>query len=196
MQKEENLDLIKKLASTKVDTSLFSSSRSLGIAKPKREVLAQALAETRAGINVENNREILYKKEDDDIESDESDVSVGSVSINVLRHDTGAMPKNTFGSGLKRPLDADAGVQSVVKKWPRLKKAKSAIQSGAEIPWEGFDSTEEPPSLTSSTGTQTDFDHDEFYESDIPEESSSSEESTSDDGEDSREDRKERYVHS
>ena len=63
LKKEENLALLKKLASQKVDTSLFQSSRKLGSGTDtKRESLKRALAESRAGIDVEKNERLLLEK--------------------------------------------------------------------------------------------------------------------------------------
>jgi ATP-dependent RNA helicase DHX37/DHR1 len=65
LKKEENLELLKKLASQshKVDTSLFQSSKKLGSgADTKREALRRALAERRAGVDVEKNEGLLFEE--------------------------------------------------------------------------------------------------------------------------------------
>ncbi|KNG50425.1 deah-box rna helicase [Stemphylium lycopersici] len=63
LKKEENLELLKKLASQKVDTSLFQSSKKLGRgADTKREALKRALAESRAGIDVDKNEGLLLEE--------------------------------------------------------------------------------------------------------------------------------------
>lgn len=63
LKKEENLALLKKLASTKVDTSLFQSSKKLGSgSNSKREALRRALAEHNAGIDVEKNERLLFEE--------------------------------------------------------------------------------------------------------------------------------------
>ncbi|KAJ4350978.1 putative ATP-dependent RNA helicase DHR1 [Ascochyta clinopodiicola] len=65
LKKEENLELLKKLASQshKVDTSLFQSSKKLGSGgDTKREALRRALAERRAGIDVEKNEGLLFEE--------------------------------------------------------------------------------------------------------------------------------------
>ncbi|KAJ8113651.1 hypothetical protein OPT61_g4262 [Boeremia exigua] len=65
LKKEENLELLKKLASQsrKVDTSLFQSSKKLGSGSDtKREALKRALAERQAGINVEKNEGLLFEE--------------------------------------------------------------------------------------------------------------------------------------
>ncbi|KAF7448074.1 Pre-mRNA-splicing factor ATP-dependent RNA helicase PRP16 [Pyrenophora tritici-repentis] len=63
LKKEENLELLKKLASQKIDTSLFQSSKKLGRGgDTKREALRRALAESRAGIDVAKNEGLLLEK--------------------------------------------------------------------------------------------------------------------------------------
>lgn len=63
LKKEENLELLKKLALTKVDTSLFQSSKKLGSGSDsKREALRRAFAERKAGIDVEKNEKLLFEE--------------------------------------------------------------------------------------------------------------------------------------
>ncbi|KAG9200615.1 putative ATP-dependent RNA helicase DHR1 [Epicoccum nigrum] len=65
LKKEENLELLKKLASQshKVDTSLFQSSRKLGSGNDtKREALKRAYAERKAGVDVEKNEGLLFEE--------------------------------------------------------------------------------------------------------------------------------------
>jgi ATP-dependent RNA helicase DHX37/DHR1 len=63
LKKEENLALLKKLASHKIDTSLFQSSKKLGSGSDsKREALRRALAERKAGIDVEKNEKLLFEE--------------------------------------------------------------------------------------------------------------------------------------
>ncbi|KAF2028570.1 DEAH-box RNA helicase-like protein [Setomelanomma holmii] len=63
LKKEENLALLKKLAAHKVDTSLFQSSKKLGSGSDsKREALRRALAERKAGIDVEKNGQLLFEE--------------------------------------------------------------------------------------------------------------------------------------
>ena len=162
MKKEENLDLIKKLAHTKVDTSLLRSSRSLGVLKPLKRA------------DYEVRRKVLDEHEDEDYESEDSDISdepaLRSISRPILQD-----PNNSaFGSGLKRPLDADDGRQSMIKRRRRLKKARHVFPvEASDEPFEGLSSDEasdmspcHPPSLASSTGTQTDSESDVSHESD------------------------------
>ncbi|CAA9963909.1 Pre-mRNA-splicing factor ATP-dependent RNA helicase PRP16 [Pyrenophora teres f. maculata] len=94
LKKEENLELLKKLASQKVDTSLFQSSKKLGRgADTKREALRRALAESRAGIDVAKNEGLLLEKHEvREIEDDSSDEESRPTTNTVLK----ATPAKTF----------------------------------------------------------------------------------------------------
>ena len=200
MKKEENLDLIKRLASAKVDTSLLRSSRSLGVTKPpKREILSQALNETKAGINVESNREVLFM--DRDSETDTSGSSDEMRVASPLKIAPTNTPKPVLGSGLKRSLNTGDGGSSVIKKRRRTNITKAAIESGVDLPWDGFSSNNDSdqaldqlPSLAVSIGTQTDSEEDIPGDTDEPPVHSESSEFSDEDGRDENdlEDRKER----
>ncbi|RPA86141.1 P-loop containing nucleoside triphosphate hydrolase protein [Ascobolus immersus RN42] len=61
LRKEEKAQLIEQLQETRVDTSLFRSSKSLGAVKQsKREKLSQALREEKGGIHNEENKELIF----------------------------------------------------------------------------------------------------------------------------------------
>lgn len=63
LRKDENRELLAKLAQTQIDTSLFTSSRSLGHNREtKREALIRALREKQAGIGTDENDEILFQE--------------------------------------------------------------------------------------------------------------------------------------
>lgn len=84
LKKEENLALLKKLAAHKVDTSLFQSSKKLGSGSDsKREALRRALAERKAGIDVEKNEQLLFeerpRREFEQEEESESDKQPASL---------------------------------------------------------------------------------------------------------------------
>ena len=161
MKKEENLDLIKKLAHAKVDTSLLSSSRSLGVLKPRKRE------------DSESRRKVLDEQEDGDYESENSDSSdestLRSISHPILQDSN----KPAFGSGLKRPLDSNDGCQPMIKRRRRQKKVSHVFQEEAsDESFEGFSSDEatdlsplHPPSLTSSTRTQSDSESEVSHES-------------------------------
>ncbi|WPH00941.1 Hypothetical protein R9X50_00377500 [Acrodontium crateriforme] len=136
LRKEENLELLKKLAKHKVDTSLLQSSRKLGrVNETKRERLGRALREQQAGLEGRGNEEVLLERRkevlpgdapaDFDHDEDDSEDEEESKLATTL-----AQPINTtqtsigLGSGLKRPLEVDEAGQPVIKKRKRRKQAK------------------------------------------------------------------------
>jgi hypothetical protein len=63
LRKEENQELIKKLASQQVDTSLFQSSKKLGrVSESKREGLERALRERERGIDVRGDHDEILRR--------------------------------------------------------------------------------------------------------------------------------------
>lgn len=130
LKKDENRELLAKLAETAVDTSLFTSSRSLGHNREtKREALARALKEKQAGIDTDKNDKILFQErksapvQEDDSLSDEDNVSSARLSprpsapakadppqqqeeepTQVTAPPAASLFSGT-GSGLKRPLE-------------------------------------------------------------------------------------------
>ena len=199
MRKEESLNLIKQLANAKVDTSLLLSSRSLGGKPSKREVISQALKESKAGVNLEKNSELLL--EDDEDSSRSSETSDDLEPVATRPYAPKAPSKLAFGSGLKRPLASGVDGNPVIKKRRRLKKTKPEFSTEADLPWEGFGSDHSSPAsphgLTYpkiSIGTQANLEDEVSAVSDERPITSGSEESTSqneDDGYDPEE-RKER----
>ncbi|KAJ5484939.1 ATP-dependent RNA helicase DHR1 [Penicillium diatomitis] len=128
LKKEENVELLKKLAQANVDTSGLQTSRDLG--KRKRQpgiqdsVRIHAPKESRAAGD-----------------SDDSDIDLQSTP--------GAKPQiptRPVGSGLKRPLELGADGFPVIKKRKRTKKRKISVAPATEPSWEGFESGEETPS--------------------------------------------------
>lgn len=94
LKKEENLELLKKLASQshKVDTSLFQSSKKLGSGSDtKREALRRALAERRAGVDVEENEKLLF--EEHTVRELEAESS-GSEDVQKIQVETAAKSKS------------------------------------------------------------------------------------------------------
>lgn len=144
LKKDENRELLAKLAETAVDTSLFTSSRSLGHNREtKREALARALKEKRAGIDTEENDKILYQErklvsmekdvsssdEEDEIEV-ESATKSSSAKIDppeTHERETSQVKAPSLtslfsqaGSGLKRPLElGDDGRPKLAKRQKR-----------------------------------------------------------------------------
>ncbi|KAI9838457.1 MAG: putative ATP-dependent RNA helicase DHR1 [Sclerophora amabilis] len=150
LKKEENLDLIKRLAQGKVDTSLLRSSRNLGVTKEsKRDVLSRALKERQSGINIEGNDEILLQER----EIQEVNTTPDPEAFNHKEHSpttnnehvkiSQSVAPSMVGSGLKRPLEVGGNGFPVLKK---RKGTKASILKSSTIedpPWEGFDSCSE-----------------------------------------------------
>ena len=109
LKKEENLELIKRLAMTKVDTTLLRSSKMLGrVKESRREVLGRALRERQRGIDVDGDQvEILFDTrvkvplrvdqdqdevedgdEDEDEQSEENGIPGSAVLIGTIEDET------------------------------------------------------------------------------------------------------------
>lgn len=163
LKKDENRELLAKLAETAVDTSLFTSSRSLGHNREtKREALSRALKEKKAGINTEGNENILFQErksvpvKEDDSSSDEGDVPQTEVLTKPSAPAKPESPQKTHpeqasqvkassltslfsqaGSGLKRPLElGEDGRPKLAKRQKRggVKSKVSLFQSEPALP--------------------------------------------------------------
>lgn len=115
LKKEENLALLKKLASQKIDTSLFQSSKKLGSgANTKRETLRRALAESRAGIDVDKNEAILLKKREVkelDLENESDSDSVSDTVVTDLQQPVPQNPVASNSKSRKRSLSPTESAQ-------------------------------------------------------------------------------------
>jgi len=165
LRKEETIELIKKLESTKVDTHLLRSSRDLGLSKnSKRQLLGRAPKGHEGGIDV---REL----NDNGSESEVSGHPIETTTGNGKQNPRPEQPcRVVLGSGLKRGIDVSADGQPVIKKRkiksPRKLQPLSADDD--EDSWEGFssaddflnESDEASNSSMSSIGTQTDSETD------------------------------------
>ena len=173
LKKEENLELLKKLSKEKVDTSLFQSSKKLGRGhESKRERLGRAMRERRAGLDREENEDILLESRpyiediEEEIDNEEDlDLSGGL-------HDTPALPAIstpttvTPGTGLKRPLETDETGNPIIKKRKRMKpKPKGWTVTNVPTPtdsdWEGFSSENDDGGSASSAISDEGQDSDE-----------------------------------
>ncbi|KAH0543373.1 hypothetical protein FGG08_002329 [Glutinoglossum americanum] len=153
LKKEENLELIKKLASTKIDTTLLRSSKSLGTNREsKREALSRALREKQAGIDVEENSNILYQErrirenQSEESSSDRGSDNDQKVSGDQVKPTLEGGALATLGSGLKRPLEIDDAGNPVIKKRKKIPKRPAVLTKpieAVEPPWTGFTSESE-----------------------------------------------------
>ncbi|KAH9842297.1 putative ATP-dependent RNA helicase [Teratosphaeria destructans] len=127
LKKEENAELLRKLAAQKIDTSLLRSSKRLGrINETKRERYSRALQEQVAGIA--SHAETLYQ-ERPEVASEEEDGQDDNPQPEDLAVKASEVPqapglKLNFGGGLKRPLETDDSGQPAIKKRKRRNKGK------------------------------------------------------------------------
>lgn len=157
LRKDENRELIEKLANSKTDTTFFQSSKRLGQRKEtKREQLSRALRDAKAGINVDgDNEEILFTKATSQNLSEVSDSEEDDeASSSPRRHAESKPSKNDatqmstlFGGGLKRPLEVDETGKPLLKKRKYRGGVKSKLSfkptttSDIKEPnWDGFSS--------------------------------------------------------
>lgn len=137
LRKDENRELLAKLAAGKVDTSLFKSSKSLGQGREtKKQSLSRALREARAGI--EDGEALLEERPEvpdaDNSDSDESDVAKPAAPTpkkteqkSVEAKASAVQPLAPLGSGLKRPLDVDEDGRPVLQKRQKRGGVKSKV---------------------------------------------------------------------
>ncbi|KAI2964273.1 hypothetical protein CBS147323_6470 [Aspergillus niger] len=186
LKKEENLELLKKLAESKVDTSSLQSSRELGKRKRQDEVPAVSrTAEPDSRLD-----------QDLDLSDDDSDDSLPQLKTTVSASKSEAPAQKpaenpAIGIGLKRPLQLGPDGFPVLKKRKQVSKKPEITITMPEVPWEGFGSDEdqdedeksEEGEDEDSEGTSSDGSSDEGSESDGEEE-----EDDEDDDEESEED--------
>jgi len=207
LKKEENLALLKKLASHKVDTSLLQSSKKLGSGSDsKREALRRALAERKAGINVEENEQLLfeerphrdYKPQHDTSGSDEPTTKATPTSPTISRKRDRSLsrsPKPTsntsttsqstglFGGGLKRPLEVDDSGRPIIQVRKRRKATSKPVVIEQEVAWEGFGSDDEAASGDDTAVEKAGSVKSESSEEDIEDDDDSQSDSSSDEAE-------------
>ncbi|KAK1149862.1 putative ATP-dependent RNA helicase DHR1 [Aspergillus melleus] len=173
LKKEENLELLKKLAKSKTDTSAFQSSKELGKRKRNDE------SDRPSAPTAAHERGPELEHSDDD--SDDS-LTPSGVTIN----DKIPQPEGPSGSGLKRPLELGPDGFPVLKKRKQAPKAKQPVVVTQDVPWEGFDSDDEEDEDDESA-SDLDGDAEEEDENDNSEESGtdgSGEDDSEDDGDD------------
>ncbi|KAK2602412.1 hypothetical protein N8I77_008947 [Diaporthe amygdali] len=212
LKRDENRELLAKLAETRVDTSLFASSRSLGHNRETtREALLRALKETKAGINTDDNEKILLRQRRPAQEASQSDDDDDEIQDEHLVRISASLPRPTapaskpsvtegVGSGLKRPLDLGedgrpklvkrqkrGGVKSKIPIPQQIEPERMEVESDDEA-WNGFSSDE--GAEESASGSDSEQEDSDAESEDGPEESGSkgSSESESSDGPSSSDD--------
>ncbi|VUC22676.1 unnamed protein product [Clonostachys rosea] len=149
LRKDETRDLLAKLAGQKVDTTLFSSSKSLGSGKEtKKQELGRALKEQRAGLAGDASRENLLYEEREEADAQELDDSSvgGEKDDEVMGDDDDSLAQSAaaasteksinqasstpiVGAGLKRPLDVDGDGRPIIPKRQKRGGVKSKVTS-------------------------------------------------------------------
>ncbi|KAJ5936038.1 ATP-dependent RNA helicase DHR1 [Penicillium verhagenii] len=172
LKKEENLELIKKLAkaNAKADTSNLQSSRELGQRKrPQRD------NEPVVKVGKAPNDFSGYDTDDSDADLKASDPTTDPVAAPKPQQ-----PLAPVGSGLKRPLDLGPdGFPVYTKRKRTAKSAPVPVAPVKEPEWEGFGSGDEDSEMEED-------DKEDISEDDIKDDSEEDDEDESD--EDSDED--------
>ncbi|KAI5461416.1 P-loop containing nucleoside triphosphate hydrolase protein [Mariannaea sp. PMI_226] len=201
LRKDEGRELLAKLAERRVDTTLFSSSKSLGQGREtKRQAISRAMREEKAGLEGHEEREhILYETRRDVEMDDESDEGAeveteAPKPVETPSAPIVATPSNKLvGSGLKRPLELDESGRPVIQKRQKRGGVKSKFSitqdsdndddddEDDEDEWHGF-SDDGAKDDDASEEEEEEGDEDEDGSEDDDESSdSSSEEDTEDD---------------
>ena len=175
LRKDESRELIEKLASARVDTSLYQSSKKLGQAREtKREQLGRALRDRQAGIDIDgDNEEILFERktlehgtggqaESESDEDNEKQSQSRSLS-GFQKTQTLIFTPSVVGAGLKRPLEVDEEGKPLLKKRKRRGGIKSKLSfkhvPTEELAWEGFSSTEDSHGSFENKSEQSDLEN-------------------------------------
>lgn len=212
LRKDENRELLAKLAEEQVDTSLFASSRVMGRGREtKKEAQRRAMREEKAGLEggKEEREKILFEKRKernvDEVdwseESDESDASeeeskpskatasatlVASAPQELSESKLATAP--SIGSGLKRPLEVDDEGKPVIKKRQKRGGVKSKFSiAPVEAPQPESEESDEDTSDSNSD----DGDSDEwngFSDDEASKKTRDEQDSQSEDGEEEDED--------
>ncbi|KKP04782.1 hypothetical protein THAR02_03119 [Trichoderma harzianum] len=167
LRKDENRELLAKLAERKIDTSLFSSSKSLGQGREtKKQALSRALREHRAGVDPTSSVEnVLFEQRpdvDEEAEEDEDDAHMSDDAAAPVAQPDADLPKPVapstqdtvapavaVGTGLKRPLELDDEGRPVIQKRQKrgglktkvslvAEKQQESEESGDDDEWNGF----------------------------------------------------------
>jgi ATP-dependent RNA helicase DHX37/DHR1 len=208
LKKEETAAILEKLSETRVDTSLLTSTKSIGASREsKKQQIKRALLEEQAGINMEANKAILYE-ERRPVDAESLDMHMTDEPSMDRHSDEGspapvqpqaqsqpAIPFSigvTVGAGLKRPLDSDSPGQPVIKRIKKNRKPRKAPvliinepeQSDEDTSMEDQGSEEDEGNEEEWTG----FSDDDAQASEASEASETSESEDSDESKSSEED--------
>ncbi|KAI9783715.1 MAG: putative ATP-dependent RNA helicase DHR1 [Peltula sp. TS41687] len=119
LRKNENLELLKKLAQAKVDTSHLRSSKNLGTKKDSR---AEVALQGKGDVTSEGRVQLDSDLDDDKSTDDEEGAGRGGAHPTAAANDESreiSKQNVVLGSGLKRPLELDSDGKPVVVKKKR-----------------------------------------------------------------------------
>lgn len=173
LRKEENLELLKKLAAQQVDTSLLQSSKRLGRSgqESKRERFRRVLNEKQSGlIDDAEAGSVLYqarrtRHDESDASSELGTDEAGAVengpSTTTLRSVVAAprVALPSVGSGLKRPLALDEHGRPVITQRKRRKRMEMDNVVLNFDRNDGVGSDELTRSSEEESADSSDFDH-------------------------------------
>ncbi|KAJ5203935.1 ATP-dependent RNA helicase DHR1 [Penicillium cinerascens] len=135
LRKEENVELLKKLAQAKVDTSYLHSSRDLGKRRREDEGVPVPVVVPTPTKNTPN------QDLGDDSDDSDADLKASNPATDPV---PAPKPQPAVGSGLKRPLELGPDGFPVIKK--RKRAGKTAPAPVKEVAWDGFGSDDEESS--------------------------------------------------
>lgn len=204
LKKDENRELLAKLASRKIDTTLFSSSKTIGQGQQtKKQALAKAFRDHKAGIDGgEENNDILFQKlraidqqdaeDDSDEEDDTPQVAEGTAKPPPTNDQPTTVETETktvapaIGSGLKRPLEVNEDGRPVLKKRQKRGgvKSKISLQAAAPVPEESEEDDNDEDDDDENSWNGFDSDNDKEDDDQTSEEDSDQEGDDDDDDED------------
>ncbi|KAJ5896036.1 ATP-dependent RNA helicase DHR1 [Penicillium subrubescens] len=180
LKKEENVELLKKLAQANVDTSALQTSRDLGKRK-RQDARAPVTAPAHASTPGDDS-------DHSDLEWQDPTASISAPKPQI--------PQGPVGSGLKRPLELGPDGFPVIKKRKRSGKSKPVPTPAPEPSWEGFgsdgeDASEDEEKVDSDNSEPESDIEDDSDAQDSGDASEASSEGSSDEEEDSDDDSEE-----
>ncbi|KAL6805286.1 P-loop containing nucleoside triphosphate hydrolase protein [Trichoderma sp. SZMC 28012] len=216
LRKDENRELLAKLAERKIDTSLFASSKSLGQGREtKKQALSRALREHRAGVDPTSSVEnVLFEQRpevDEEADEDEDDAHMSDdAAAPVAQPDADApkpvassaqetvAPAVTVGTGLKRPLELDDEGRPVIQKRQKrgglktkisliAEKQQESEESGDDDEWNGFSGDDDDKAEKDDDDSDEEESEGTSDEGSEDEDDSNSEEETSEEEEEDEE---------
>ncbi|KAK7187043.1 P-loop containing nucleoside triphosphate hydrolase protein [Paraphaeosphaeria sporulosa] len=148
LKKEENLVLLKKLASTKMDTSGLRSTKNMGKnVQKKRERVAEGPEEFHSeegeGSEDEEVRERPRAGKEKAIVPTKASFETQKAQTAPSAEAKPVGSGGLFGAGLKRPLEVDESGKPVIQVRKRRKGTAKPVVIEEEVPWEGFNSDED-----------------------------------------------------